>query len=363
MNPLAVADEQTKITASQILIIDDDELISEDLRRSLIKEGFTSVTVYNSAEDAFAHYLSSEPDLIIIDIHMPGVDGIEFMQKLRKSDRRAEFVPFFFITSDQRPEAKRRALQAGATDIVDKFVDEVDFLVRVSNLLKMRHLHLEIQQHNLHLEKLVYMRTEELNEAQREILERLAIASEYRDDQTAAHVNRVGNLSASLARKLDLDSSDVELIRLAAKLHDVGKIGISDSILYKPGPLTPEERTNMQQHTEIGKRILSKGNSRVVRMAAQIALTHHEKWDGTGYPMGLAGKDIPLFGRIVAVADVYDALTTERHYKAAIEEEEAAGIILSESGKHFDPEVVAAFSLLRGEKITTGEAGELTRDA
>lgn len=346
MNPLVLVEDQKLLFRSKIMIIDDDELISEDLRRSLSKEGFSSVLVFNKPEDAFAHYIGEEPDLIIIDLHMPGLNGIEFMQRLRLSDRRAAFVPFFFITSDQRPESKRKALQAGATDIVDKFVDEIDLLLRVSNLLKMRRLHLEIDRHNTHLERQVFLRTEELNEAQREILQRLAIASEYRDDQTASHVDRVGNLSASLAEALNLPETEVEIIRLAAKLHDVGKIGISDQILYKPGPLTTEERETMQQHAMIGARILSDGTSKVVQTAGEIARTHHEKWDGSGYPLGIAGNQIPLVGRIVAVADVYDALITERPYKSAVAPEKAYQIIVDESGQHFDPGVVEAFKFL-----------------
>ncbi len=308
-----------------------------------------SVTVCNAPESGFNAYIAEEPDLIIIDLHMPRVNGVEFMQRVRQSDHRAEYVPFFFITSDQRPESKRKALQAGAADIVDKFVDEVDLLLRVSNLLKMRHLHRQIERYNAHLELQVLTRTEELNASQREILERLAIASEYRDDQTASHVDRVGNLSAAIAEVLGLSEGEIEVIRLAAKLHDVGKIGISDTILYKPGPLTTEERSVMQQHATIGERILSNGTSKLVQTAATIAGAHHERWDGQGYPNRLKGEEIPLVGRIVAVADVYDALITERPYKRAVPPDQARDIVASESGRHFDPGIVEAFLFLSKE--------------
>jgi putative two-component system response regulator len=196
------------------------------------------------------------------------------------------------------------------------------------------------------LEQQVYNRTRDLMAAQEEVVQRLAAAAEYRDDVTGQHVERVGALAAELAALIGLSRRDIELIRRGAKLHDIGKIGIPDTILYKEGPLTPDERLVMERHTIIGDQILANGTAELIRTAQTIARSHHERWDGTGYPDRLKGSDIPLVGRIVAIADVYDALITKRPYKEAFSYELAREIILTESGRHFDPHIVEAFQSL-----------------
>jgi putative two-component system response regulator len=203
---------------------------------------------------------------------------------------------------------------------------------------------------NNQLEQQVYERTRELIASQEEVVQRLA-AAEYRDDITGRHVERVGNLAAELATVIGLSRREIEMIRRGAKLHDIGKIGIPDAILYKEGPLTLPERRVMQRHTIIGDEILSNGTAEIIRTAQSIARSHHERWDGTGYPDGLSGVEIPLVGRIVALADVFDALITKRPYKEAIPYETARAIILNESGGHFDPYVVDAFKNIPEERL------------
>jgi putative two-component system response regulator len=216
-------------------------------------------------------------------------------------------------------------------------------LLRIRNLLETRFLHLSLQSHNETLEQRVRERTRDLEEARLEVLERLTQAAEYRDDATGQHTRRVGELSARMARKLLLGDEDVELIRRAAPLHDTGKIAIPDAILLKPGRLTPEEFEIMKTHASIGARMLSGGRTPMMLLAEEIALSHHERWDGTGYPNGLSGEDIPFAARIVAIVDFYDALANDRPYRSAWPESRIIAEIEGQSGKHFDPRVVEAF--------------------
>jgi putative two-component system response regulator len=216
-------------------------------------------------------------------------------------------------------------------------------VLRIKNLLETRFLYVRLQQHSGHLERQVRARTWALEAAQQEIVERLARAAEYRDDATGEHIRRVGELSAHIAAAHSLSATDIALIRHAAPLHDIGKLGIPDHILLKPGRLTFEERAQMQTHTTIGARLLARGSSPLIQVAEQIALTHHERWDGTGYPQGLRGNKIPLVGRIVAIADVFDALRSSRPYKPAWTLEHALGEIERQRRRQFDPDLVDHF--------------------
>jgi putative two-component system response regulator len=255
-------------------------------------------------------------------------------------------VPFLVLTADATEETKRRALSVGARDFLTKPLDQIELLLRVRNLLQVQQLQGRLREQNESLEDEVFERTRDLEQARLEMLDRLALAAEYRDDDTQEHAWRIARSCALLASRLGLPDRGVELIRRAAPLHDIGKIGIPDAILLKPGKLTDLEFERIKTHTTIGAEILSGSRSPLLRLAERIALTHHERWDGLGYPRGLSGDEIPLAGRIVAVADAFDALTHERPYKEAWPLEKAVREILAQAGRQFDPGVVDAFSRL-----------------
>jgi putative two-component system response regulator len=324
------------------LIIDDQPSNVALLEGILEEEDFTSVRSVIDPRQALPAYIEFLPDLILLDLQMPYLDGFEVMRQIRACLAPNDFLPILVLTADITPQAKRDALAGGALDFLTKPFDAMEVLLRIKNLLKTRSLHLQLQSQNQILDQRVRARTEELEATQVEILERLALAAEYRDDDTGQHTKRVGEVSAQIAQSLGWGAEEVELIRRAAPLHDVGKIAIPDSLLLKPNKLTPEEFERMKTHTTLGARILSGGRFALLQLAEQIALTHHERWDGTGY-MGLCGEAIPLAGRIVSVADVFDALISERPYKTAWTQEEALAEIRYQSGRQFDPRVVEAF--------------------
>ena len=247
---------------------------------------------------------------------MPDPDGYAVLEQMKAVVPPGEYLPVLVLTADINREAKERALALGAKDFLAKPLNSTEVILRIRNLLETRLLQLELAAHARTLEQRVRDRTAELESARLEILERLAVASDFRDDATGKHARRVGEMAAQLAAELGVPGDMVELYRWAAPLHDVGKLGVPDSVLLKPGKLTPEEFNLMKRHTEVGASILSGSSAPVLQLAEQIALTHHERWDGSGY-MGLKGEEIPLCGRIVAVADVFDALTHERPYKHA----------------------------------------------
>jgi putative two-component system response regulator len=250
------------------------------------------------------------------------------------------------LTADATAGVKRRALRLGASDFLTKPLDAVELLLRIRHLVENRFLHAYRREQNELLERRVRERTEDLEHARLELLERLARVAEYRDDNTFEHAQRVGRSAALLAGAIGADAGFVELIRRAAPLHDIGKVGISDSLLLKPGPFTSEEFAAMTRHVDIGARILDADEPPVLRMAAEIALHHHERWDGSGYRSHLSGEDIPLAARIVAVADVFDALANERPYKSALPIDECVAEIERVAGSHLDPRLAAAFLLL-----------------
>lgn len=327
---------------SRILMIDDapnNLLLVELMLDDLGYRDFVGIDDPRRALDAWE---ALAPDLILLDLHMPHLSGLDVLAQIRGAERPG-FLPILMLTADASSEAKVRALSNGANDFLTKPFDDVEVKLRIENLLRVRHLHRQLCDQNAHLEEKVAARTAELAAAKDEILARLALAAEFRDDQTGEHTQRVGISSALVAHALGLPETEVALIRRAAPLHDVGKIGIPDKVLLKPGPLTNEEREVMKRHTEIGARLVSRSTARTLTMAEEIAATHHERWDGKGYGSGLSGDNIPIAGRIVAVADVFDALTHARPYKGAWSPEEAAGEIREQRGRQFDPSVVDAF--------------------
>jgi putative two-component system response regulator len=286
----------------------------------------------------------------MLDLRMPGTSGFEVLELLRPWLEASPPVPVIVLTGDTTRETRRRALAAGARDFITKPFDSEEVCLRVTNHLAMRQIELELKSHGDELERRVVERTSELEQARLEVIDRLAMAAEYRDDDTHQHAQRIGNTAALLAAALDVP--DVELIRRAAPLHDIGKIAIPDAILLKPGRLTETEFEAVKNHTVIGGKILSGGKSQLLRSAEEIALTHHERWDGRGYPAGLAAEQIPASGRLVAVADVFDALTHERPYKQAWSVERAVEEISQRAGHDFDPAVVEVFQSLEHGQLT-----------
>ena len=281
---------------------------------------------------------------------MPVKDGYGVLEALRSSAAVDTYLPILVFTADVTPEARRRALTLGASDFLTKPGDALEISLRVRNFLQMRYLYRQLEHQNQELEKRVAERTRSLQEAQLEIVARLALVGDYRDDETGDHCRRVAEMSYELAIRVEVAPKEAELIRLAAPLHDIGKVGIPDAVIRKPARLTPDEFREIQTHTTIGASILEGSRSDVLRMAYTIAISHHERWDGQGYPNGLMGDAIPLPGRIVSVADVFDALSNPRPYKESWPEDKALAEIVRCSGTQFDPRVVTALRSLLGEK-------------
>ncbi len=316
-----------------ILVVDD---ISENiaLLSNILAKSYR-VKAANNGAKALKIAFSTIPDLILLDIMMPEMDGIEVCRKL-KADPRTRSVPVIFVTAMGEVEDEARGFEAGAVDYITKPISPPIVLARVKT-------HLQLYDQNRALEEMVHTRTEELDNSRLEIIRRLGLAAEYRDNETGMHVIRMSYYCRIIAKGIGMNDMDADLILQSTPMHDVGKIGIPDNILLKPGRLDPEERKIMEKHAEFGAQIIGKHDNPLLKMAYSAALAHHEKWDGTGYPFGLKGEDIPLIGRIVAIADVFDALTSKRPYKDAWSDEKALDLIRAQSGKHFDPALVAVF--------------------
>lgn len=342
----------------RILIVDDtvDNLVF--LKHLFSRKGFSNITMIEDSRQVLPQVEEQEPDVILLDLMMPHLDGFEILKLLDEKLDESVFLPVVVLTADTNNETRQRSLNEGAIDFLTKPLDAIEVLQRVKNYLKMRYLSKQQKSYSLELEVAVLDRTEELKKSYQslrvtnealdqsniEIVNRLAKAAEYRDDDTGQHTFRVGKLSSLVAAKLDMSQDFTELIEKAARLHDLGKIGIPDSILLKPSKLTDDEFAEMKKHTEIGAKILSGGKSPLLQMAEKIALSHHEHWDGKGYPNGLVGTDISIEARIVAVIDVFDALVHARPYKKAWPQEEAIAYLLEQKAKQFDPSVIQAFS-------------------
>jgi putative two-component system response regulator len=279
---------------------------------------------------------------------MTGIDGVALLEELQR-DKELKETPVIILTASSDPELKQTALRLGVSDFLDKPVDPHHLVARVRNALIMKAHRDHLVNYASELEKTVQLRTAELAASRREVIRCLARAAEFRDNETGNHVVRVGRYVGIVARELGFSDERVELLEDAAQLHDVGKIGIPDAILLKPAGLEPEEFEQMQKHAKIGAEMLNVVRSPVIELASSIALTHHEKWDGSGYPLGLAGDDIPIEGRMTAVADVFDALSSKRPYKAAFPHKKCFQIMEDGRGKHFDPRVLDAFFRRRAE--------------
>jgi putative two-component system response regulator len=321
---------------------------------ALTAAGFSAIDSASNGLEAIAYCQKSLPDLILLDLHMPQMDGYQTLEELRPL--RKDFLPVLVFTADSSLTARRRALDLGASDFLTKPGDVLEIGLRVRNFLHMGRLFHATQNQRDLLEAKVKERTKDLNELHVEILARLAMAGEFRDDETGEHTKRVSDLSGRIAKSAGLPDEDVNLIRYGSLLHDVGKIGIPDAILRKRGPLLPDEYDRMKEHTEIGGRLLANSKSPFLKVAHEIAMTHHERWDGTGYPRGLAGENIPISGRVVAIADAYDAMTANRVYKDAIPLMDAVAEIVRCTGSHFDPTLVRAFMGLMADEMVRSRA-------
>ncbi len=365
-------DSDREIFQSRLLIVDDESLNIDVFRRYLGLGGYSNVISTDHAGQALPLMGLHHPDVVLLDIHMPVINGMEILRAIR-SDAALARTPVIILTGSNDPETKLIALRAGAADLLAKPVHPEELLARLGNVLRVKAYQDGLFRHSEALEEAVRRRTAELEASRLDVIHCLARAAEFRDDDTGQHVIRVGRYARVIGRQLGFSKHELDVLEPAAQLHDVGKIGIADAILIKPGKLTPEEFELMQkhcgfgkriserisvhdaallrQHTEIGARIMDAGCSPILEMARRIALTHHERWDGNGYPLGLAGEDIPLEGRITAVADVFDALSSKRPYKPAFPLNRCFEIMETGRGSQFDPTVLRAFFSRRHEII------------
>lgn len=337
-------DRLTLLSLAAHIVVIDDELTNVRLLTTMLqRSGFASITGLTHAGQLPALLLSSPPDLVITDLHMPDCDGFAVLQMLAPLINH-ERLPVLMITGDGTRDSRQQALMQGAKDFVTKPFDLVEVLLRVRNLLESRILFQDLRQQNRTLLQSAAGTNRELESTRLEMIERLALAAEYRDDQTNEHNRRVGELSAALALRIGQTPEEAGLLRRAAALHDIGKIGIPDALLRKAGPLTDSELRVMQTHTSIGARILGGSHSPLLQLAESVAISHHERVDGTGYPRGLSGVDIPLAGRIVAVADAFDAITNNRPYRQARSAEVAMAVLREQAGRHYEVRLVDALA-------------------
>lgn len=349
---------------ARIAIIDEEELNVRVVRKHLSDAGYSNFLPITDSTQAIASIRSEKPDLILLDIMMPEVSGLDILQHLSLEDRLRQ-IPVLILSASTEVELKRVCLELGVTDFLAKPVDPYELLPRVRNVLLSKHDRDQLAQHAEQLEEQVRQRTAELAASREEVVHCLARAAEYRDDDTGRHVVRVGKYVGVIAREMGFNESRVEVLELAAQLHDIGKIGVPDAVLRKPGKFEPDELERIRRHCAMGKDIISPltssdwkmlkshanlganllnvASSPLLMLAARIAQTHHERWDGTGYPLGLQGEDIPIEGRMTAVADVFDALSTKRPYKPAFPREKCFAILNEGRGTHFDPTVLDAF--------------------
>ena len=338
---------------ANILIVDDEDLVRALLSRILRRQGYTVQTASNVTE-ARAALKTNLFELVLCDLNMPGASGIELVQTLNAEHEDTGVV---MITGVDDRDIAEVAFELGVYGYIIKPFETNEVLINVTSALRRRTLELENRQYRLYLEGLVEERTQELRDAfislqrsaeslqasQEETIQRLTVAAEFRSDETALHTKRMSLYCELLARRAGLSEEAAERIRVASPMHDIGKIGIPDHILMKPGKLTPDEFEVMKGHAELGYRILKDSNSEMLKLAAEIAWCHHEKWDGSGYPRGLKGEEIPLVARICAIADVYDALTSKRCYKPEFEVDKARSIMMEGRGGHFDPSLLDLF--------------------
>ena len=356
--------ELLAIRSSKIMIVDDEQLVIRVVRRFLSSDGYANFVTVSDSRQVMDTIAKEQPDVVLLDIMMPHVTGLDILAERQKS-KALHHVPFIILSANAENRIKRDALKLGATDFLNKPVDPSDLILRVQNALIVKRHHDHLANYAAELEREVNARTRQIERSREQIIHCLARAAEYRDNETGEHVIRVGKYCRVIADELGMSESFCREIELAAQLHDVGKIGIPDSVLLNPGRLSLEEFEVMKQHcclatqimeplansegerirrhADMGAFIMEGVDSPMLELAASIAKTHHEKWDGTGYPAQLKGEEIPIEGRICCVADVYDALCSDRPYKQSFPIKKCLEIMLSERGTRFDPIVLDAF--------------------
>ena len=343
----------------KILVVDDEDRNRRLLEAMLISQGY-EVCFAENGKKALQEVEAMAPDLILLDVMMPIINGFEVARRLKEREK-TRIIPIVMVTALTDVESRVKALDVGADDFLSKPVDATELRARVQSCIKIKAYNDHMRNYQQDLESEVDKKTKQLQKAFNRIkiasldtVNRLSKAAEYKDEDTGVHILRMSNYAATVARRMGLKQNTVESILYAAPMHDIGKIGTPDRILLKPGKLDPDEWKIMQQHTTNGGRILE-GSVDFIKLGEVIALTHHERWDGSGYPTGIAGRKIPLVGRIVAIADVFDALTTKRPYKEPFSLEKSYGIIRESRGSHFDPDVVDAFFSVEEEILTIKE--------
>jgi putative two-component system response regulator len=353
-----------QLNKQRILIVDGEETSLLSAQTYLQQNGYQQIVTMVDVHDTLSIIKQRAPDVVLLDLNPPSYSGLEILRGVA-ADAKTRHLPIIVLAKGLDPDVKQKALKLGAMDFLNKPIDPFELIPRVRNALLLKSHREDFAGESARLEAMVRRRTEDLSRSRQQLILGLARAAEHRDDDTGNHVLRVGRYAGMIAKQMGWPDARVQMLELAAQLHDVGKIGIPDSILFKPGKLDPQEwelmrkhcsfgvdivepvsmqdLNKLRSHARLGAEMLHVRSSPMMMMAARIAQTHHEKWDGSGYPIGLAGEDIPIEGRITAVADVFDALSSERPYKKAFPRKKCFEIIEEGRGKHFDPQVVDAF--------------------